>query len=268
MVEIDWLIKNCIVKNLSIQRINIFGRYAVNADGDLMVMNDESQFVYITSAEISSSYFDYDAFLENIICTLDDNSTRVYYDIEDLCRAYKEAVLRNKFIDSAKIGVTNDSPVRLIYDVTELIHSWNDYDTEHHHTKVIPGFYEDKDYGMGDNIYSNRPVCKLSLPKRYEKKKGYRFALKVVNINDFCNLFGFIGFSDQRTPFEMMHDLEQSVTKNWKEYGIVFSTYNIDYLGDKLVIFEFSHFELDVDEPDETYRCFHACYCYVGTVKI
>lgn len=266
MVEIDWFIKNCIVNNLSTHRITMFGRYAVNADGDLLVQNDEYQFVYIKAIEMISS--DYDADLENIICVLDDNSTRVYLDLVELCRAYKESVLRNKYIEPSKKGVTKDSPVRLIYDVAKLIQSWSDYDTVHHHTKVIPGFYEDKDYEMGINVYSDKPVCDLSLPKRYEKMMGYRFALKVVNIDDFCNLFGWIGFKDQHTPFEMMHDLEQKITKNWTEYGVILSTYSVEYLGDKLVVFEFSHFELDVEEPYEYYRCFHACYRYVGTVKI
>lgn len=268
MREKDWFVNNCQENGLSSEQITMFGRYAVNADGDLLVENDEYEFVYITAAEIASSDFDYEMQLEIVLGILDDNSTKIYFDLKDLCYAYKEAVLRNNCIDSAKIGLTKDSPVRCIYEITELIRNWNDHDTEHHHTKLIPGFYEDKDYGMGGNLYSENPRCEVTLPRSYENEEGYRFALKVVNINNFCNLFGFIGFSDQCTPFEMMHDLEKSVAENWKEHGVVLSTYSIDYLGDKLVEFEFSHFELDDEEPEDKYRCFYACYRYVGTVKI
>lgn len=267
-VEKNWFRDKCKEFEINSEQISVFGRYAVNADGDLLVKNDEYQFIYISAEDIASSNFDYDIDLENVICVLDDNSTRVFLDLDDLCRAFKEAVLRNKCIDSAKMGVTKDSPTRLIFSISELLRSWSDYDTEHHRTKLIPGFYEDKDYEWEYNVLTDKPKCEISLPRRYEQQKGYRFALKVININSFCNLFGWIGFSDQRTPFEMMHDLEQKVANNWNKHKTVLSSYNVDYLGDKLVIFEFSHFELDVDEPDESYRCFHACYYYVGTYKV
>ena len=267
MVEKIWFVNKCKENNLSTQRISKFGRYAVNANGDLMVMNDEYEFLYLSAEDIASCDFDYDTDMEIAIGVLDDNSTKIYFDLVDFCHAYKEAVLRNKYLDPAIKGVTKDSPTRVMYDVTELIRSWSDFDTEHHHTRVIPGIYEEVETEFGGSIISGKPICNLSLPRGYQRMKGYRFALKVININSFCDLFGFIGFSDQHTPFEMMHDLEKKVAYNWKKYGEVLSSYEIDYLGDKLVIFEFSHFELDVYEPDESYRCFHACYRYVGTIK-
>lgn len=97
---------------------------------------------------------------------------------------------------------------------------------------------------------------------------AYRYALKVTNLQNFIETFSWIGYEEQHHAFEMLADLEQQICKDWNQHHKIRNTYYIDYLGDKMVIFEFSSFSLKFDDFDAEYNCVCAHYTYTGTIKL
>lgn len=121
----------------------------------------------------------------------------------------------------------------------------------------------------GEYLLDSEQIVKnWVIPSLYiETITGYHYALKITNMAQFLDTFSWIGFEDQRRPFEMLADLEKKICDDWNTHHRIQAIYQIDYLGDKMVTFEFDDFTLHCDEFDERYNCIIAYYIYKGTMK-
>ena len=144
-------------------------------------------------------------------------------------------------------------------DIEQLAHGFiydNSYKQDIYDHPSYEGEYEDVEGEM-------EPV--VHLPKELKDFKGGSMILKILDmdrlIDTFCSLNTYY-----RRAYAILADLDKMVMDSMED-GEFPSWYDVPYKDGGDVIFEFSHFEVDLREPDKHYRTLYVVYRYDTTVS-
>ena len=123
------------------------------------------------------------------------------------------------------------------------------------------GIYED-DEEEEDSLV---PETMVSLPKELEGFKGGSMILKIEDMDRFIDTFCSRN-TYYRRAYDILHELDKRVLESL-EAGEFQAWIDIDYKDGGSVFFEFSHFEVDLREPDSQYRTLYVVYRYDTTAS-
>ena len=105
----------------------------------------------------------------------------------------------------------------------------------------------------------------IVLPKGLPGKHGVTI-LVVSNLKYFLEMFTLGDYDRYFRPYEILANLEKKVMEDALNGEIApsyFASYKRDPMSDGDVIFDFSHFEVNVEtEPDENYRSLYIYFEY------
>ena len=108
------------------------------------------------------------------------------------------------------------------------------------------------------------------LPKELPGKHGATI-LMVSNLKYFLEMFTLSDYNRYLRPYEILAELEKQVMEdviNGEIETCYLVSYKRDPMSDGEVIFDFSHFEVNVEtEPDENYRSLYIYFEYSGSVS-
>lgn len=258
----QWFEAQCREQGICAEDIFAVGDYATNKEGDFLysLKNDagEDEMQYIVACDLLDCESNYAEWLLWLMKKLEDESQRDDEVLTRPCRTktpralaqvFRECICRNAMLTEKKREELRKTPV---YGVLE------------------PAQNVDSRMGEYLGLYDETNVNHVVLPDEVEAAKGYRFALKVVDLEAFVEQYAYIRKEGQHGPFQILADLEKSVAKAWKEKQEVFSRYAIYMYDDPIpedgaevyhnsALFLFSHFEVE-NELDENYRTIYACY--------
>lgn len=142
-------------------------------------------------------------------------------------------------------------------DVEELAHDFiNDisFKQDIYDFPCYPGVFEDDENGGH-----------VSLPQELQNFKGNSMILKIEDmdrfVDTFCNRNTYY-----RRAYDILADLDKIVLE-CVEKGVFPQCEMIPYKDCGFALFEFSHFEVDLREPDENYRTLYVVYRYDTTAS-
>jgi hypothetical protein len=120
------------------------------------------------------------------------------------------------------------------------------------------GCYEVNDAEEENDTYE--PATIVSLPKELEGFKGGSMILKIEDmdrlIDTFCSRDTYY-----RRAYDILANLDKKVLESL-EQGKFEEWIYVDYKDFGDAIFQFSHFEIDLREPDSQYRTLYVVYRY------
>ena len=123
------------------------------------------------------------------------------------------------------------------------------------------GIYED-DEEEEDSLV---PETMVSLPKELEGFKGGSMILKIEDMDRFVDTFCSRN-TYYRRAYDILHELDKRVLEEL-EAGEFSSWIDIEYKEGGWAFFEFSHFEVDLREPDSQFRTLYVVYRYDTSVS-
>lgn len=142
-------------------------------------------------------------------------------------------------------------------DIEELAHGFlydNSFKQDVYDYPSFQGVYEEGDEGG-----------QVSLPEELQNFKGSSMVLKIEDmdrlIDTFCSRDTYY-----KRAYAILADLDKDVL-NCVEAGVFPQWILIPYKEEGDVMFEFSHFECDLREPDEKYRTLYVVYRFDTTVS-
>lgn len=105
----------------------------------------------------------------------------------------------------------------------------------------------------------------VSLPKELEGFKGGHMILKIMDMDRFTDTFSSRN-TYYRRAFSILAELDERVLESMECNH--FETWElVSYKEDGDAMFEFSHFEVNTNEPDDVYRTLYVVYRYDTTVS-
>jgi len=120
-------------------------------------------------------------------------------------------------------------------------------------------------YDWGDDTSAS-----IVLPKGLPGKHGATI-LMVSNLKYFLEMFTLGDYDRYLRPYEILADLEKQVMEdalNGEIAPTYLAGYKRDPMSDSDVVFDFSHFEVNVEtEPDENYRSLYIFFEYTGSAS-
>ena len=268
MPEIDdqkWFEAQCLEQGICAEDIFVVGDYATNKEGDFLysVTHEEGEDTmnYVAACDLIDCESNYAEWLLNLMQNLEEGyregdmilTTRSESDWREIAQVFKECICRNQEFNEEYRNELKQKPAVGVYEPDASVQ-----------IDSRMGKY----LGMRDTehtSYENVPA--VILPREFEGMGGYRFALKVVDLNNFVEIYSNIQEEGQHKPFRILADLEEKVEQDWKNEGKVLEEHYIDTYdegfgpghGADMAWFRFSHFEVD-NEIDDRYRTFYACY--------
>jgi len=124
---------------------------------------------------------------------------------------------------------------------------------------------ETTQYEWGDDT-----SVSIVLPKGLPGKHGVTI-LVVSNLKYFLEMFTLGDYDRYFRPYEILANLEKQVMEDALNGEIApsyLASYKRDPMSDGDVIFDFSHFEVNVEtEPDENYRSLYIYFEYTGSAS-
>ena len=109
------------------------------------------------------------------------------------------------------------------------------------------------------------PETSVLLPKELENFKGGSMILKIEDMDRFIDTFCSRN-TYYRRAYDILAELDKQVLEDL-ETGEFQEWIDIDYKLDGMALFEFSHFEVDLREPDSQYRTLYVVYRYDTTAS-
>ena len=109
------------------------------------------------------------------------------------------------------------------------------------------------------------PETSVLLPKELENFKGGSMILKIEDMDRFVDTFCSRD-TYYRRAYDILAELDKRVLEDL-ETGEFQEWIDIDYKLDGMALFEFSHFEVDLREPDSQYRTLYVVYRYDTTAS-
>ncbi len=109
------------------------------------------------------------------------------------------------------------------------------------------------------------PETSVLLPKELENFKGGSMILKIEDMDRFIDTFCSRD-TYYRRAYDILAELDKRVLEDL-ETGEFMEWIDIDYKDDGMALFEFSHFEVDLREPDSQYRTLYVVYRYDTTAS-
>jgi len=125
------------------------------------------------------------------------------------------------------------------------------------------GIYEEEDADEEEDFLV--PETSVRLPKELENFKGSSMILKLEDMDRFIDTFCSRN-TYYRRAYDILHELDKRVLEEL-EAGEFSSWIDIDYKDGGSAFFEFSHFEVDLREPDSQYRTLYVVYRYDTTAS-
>ena len=126
------------------------------------------------------------------------------------------------------------------------------------------GIYDDEDADEEEEM-PLVPETTVRLPKELEGFKGGSMILKLEDMDRFIDTFCSRN-TFYRRAYDILHELDKRVLESL-EAGDFQTWIDIDYKDGGSVFFEFSHFEVDLREPDSQYRTLYVVYRYDTTAS-
>ncbi|MDY6006158.1 MAG: hypothetical protein SPJ02_11555 [Parabacteroides sp.] len=270
----EWFKEQCKQKGLSTEEIQVFGDchgkdtgldrcYATNRDGDFLygiqLKEGSYEMGYVSAADLIEDGSFYAEWLYFLLVAMEPDryedqdlyGSRWHIDKLAICPCFHEAICRNRELPESYRHELRSQPVRGIFIPAQQ-------DT-----------YNQVMFGMWDTaeVYDKHPFPKYVLQsERLLQTEGYRFAIKVIDVERFIDTFGLIQEEGQFGPFRVLGDLEQTVLRVWKEEekipaAVWVSNFEKPYrIGPwNWIHFRFSHFEVE-REPDAAYRTIFVVY--------
>lgn len=261
----QWFEAQCLKQGICAEDIFVVGDYATNKKGDLLQSmkhrEGEDTLHSIDACELIDCESTYAEWLWHTMYYLLNDSANDQHWLGlwvrthtswALAQVFRECICRNEMLSKEYREELRKTPV---YGVLE---------------PAIDDLDSRKGQFLGLCDETSNKENRVILPEEVKAAKGYRFALKVVDIDKFVEQYAFIRNDGQHGPFQILADLEKFVTDEWKKKQHIVSNYAI-YIYDgpipddiydcmqNSVLFRFSHFEIE-DELDEKYRTIYACY--------
>ena len=256
----EWFKEQCKQEGLSTEEITVFGGdYATNRDGDFLyrvkyeygscTMNHVA---YVDMVDAESSYPEW---LVNLTENMEENyrqgdellASRSWFDRQDIAHCFKECICRNRQLDASYRHRVRIRPTMGVITPLEK-HSFN---------QIVLGVW---------NTDVEDMPCNVLQPDELLKIEGYRFATKVIKVEDFIQTYSLIQQEDQFGPFQMLADLEKRVNRTWQEERKIRIEHLIPLFATEskvgypeLLWFRFSHFEVE-KEMDPKYRTIFVVY--------
>ena len=125
------------------------------------------------------------------------------------------------------------------------------------------GTYEEDDAEEKDETYA--PETYVSLPKELESFKGGSMILRIEDMDRFIDTFCSRN-TYYRRAYAILADLDNEVLESL-EQGLFKDWIWVEYKDFGDAMFEFSHFEVDLREPDSQFRTLYVVYRYDTTVS-
>lgn len=126
------------------------------------------------------------------------------------------------------------------------------------------GIYEEEDADEGEEGFLV-PESTVRLPKELEDFKGSSMILKLEDMDRFIDTFCSRN-TYYRRAYDILHELDKRVLEDL-EAGEFSSWIDVEYKVGGWAYFEFSHFEVDLREPDSQYRTLYVVYRYDTTAS-
>ena len=126
------------------------------------------------------------------------------------------------------------------------------------------GIYEEEDADEGEEGFLV-PESTVRLPKELEDFKGSSMILKLEDMDRFIDTFCSRN-TYYRRAYDILHELDKRVLEDL-EAGEFSSWIDVEYKDGGWAYFEFSHFEVDLREPDSQYRTLYVVYRYDTTAS-
>lgn len=123
--------------------------------------------------------------------------------------------------------------------------------------RVVDGADEGEEYC--------EPETSVLLPKELENFKGGSMILKIEDMDRFVDTFCSRD-TYYRRAYDILAELDKRVLEDL-ETGEFQEWIDIDYKLEGMALFEFSHFEVDLREPDSQYRTLYVVYRYDTSVS-
>lgn len=123
--------------------------------------------------------------------------------------------------------------------------------------RVVDGADEGEEYC--------EPETSVLLPKELENFKGGSMILKIEDMDRFVDTFCSRD-TYYRRAYDILAELDKRVLEDL-ETGELQEWIDIDYKLDGMALFEFSHFEVDLREPDSQFRTLYVVYRYDTSVS-
>lgn len=180
-------------------------------------------------------------------------------------------IIAQLFPKMAMLGPNGD--LRFVNCLIMYVESW----FVHHHPLTMKDLETNQRYWLMDadnnqHIYEFPSFCGVDeddedgtpayvrLPKELENFKGGSMILKIEDMDRFVDTFCSRD-TYYRRAYDILAELDKSVLESL-ENGEFSSWIDIDYKDGGCAMFEFSHFEVDLREPDSKYRTLYVVYRY------
>ena len=196
----------------------------------------------------------------DIICIASDYSEE---DGRALLMSYQKVLnekeYRERFTNllmlSAESWMMDHTPMSMS-DIDKLASDfikYNTYKQDIYNYPCYQGVFEEE---------ADRGVC---LPEELKDFKGNSMMLKIENMDKFVDTF-CSRYTYYRRAYDILAELDKTILESL-EKGEFPEWVLIPYKDGGDVIFQFSHFEIDLREPDEKYRTLYVVYRYDTTVS-
>ncbi len=264
-----WFQNQCEAEGISAEDITVFGEYATNRDGDFLysVKHEDGSYTMnnVAACDLLDCESTYPEWLLGLMGNMEEGyregdeilCSRVWDDRKEIALCFKEAMCRNQEMQDSWREELRRKPAMGVYEPAVPIEMrCNDFENCVSYG-MHPGLWnaEDDTVRTDENGFSYNLV---EQPDEVKNAMGYRFATKIVNLDQFIQTYGYVRLEGQHGPFRMLADLEEGVNKAWAE-GEVRDTILVKHTEDDYGEFAFSHFEVEA-EPDARYRTIFAVY--------
>ena len=125
------------------------------------------------------------------------------------------------------------------------------------------GILEDDDEEEGDDFLF--PETMVTLPKELEGFRGGSMILKIEDMDRFVDTFCSRN-TYYRRAYDILAELDKHVLESLED-GAFPQWTDVEYKDGGWANFEFSHFEVDLREPDSQYRTLYVVYRYDTTAS-
>lgn len=269
----EWFKEQCKQKGLSTEEITVFGGdsltdldryYATNRDGDFLYVlkHEDGSFTmeYVIAIDMVVESI-YPELLLGLVQSMPDSYdpdpeihvSRWALDKVAIVQCFRECISRNvEFSESYRKQLLL-KPAMGVFLPHKKVETFN---------QVVPGMWDSTEIISGEFI----PKYVVQ-PRMLLQTEGYRFAVKLIDVERFISIYGLIQEEGQYGPFRVLAELEEVVLRTWKEEGKIRSYVWLSNFEERYrtpsrlywLPFFFSHFEVE-REPNADYRTIFLVY--------
>ena len=194
-----------------------------------------------------------------------DKSTTSLYKISELLKKISETKLENRFSNKLVLYVMFQIQSYGHYKMQDVEKIAEDFIKENSGKQDI---YDNRCYpGAIDEDREGNPIT-AHFPDQLQAFTFSYVVLKVINSESVMDIFSDRDpiRSHHRRAYDILADLDREVLKCVDSGEFPYSIL-IPYKDDGDVIFNFSHFEVDIKEPYTNFRTLFVVYSYQGSIS-